>query len=268
VELKVSLGQMDVALGQPEQNLEKAKVMAAEARRRGSELLLLPELWSSGYDLARAAHYATSTGEGMCARMAELASAHSIYIVGSLLEDSGKGYRNTAVVASPSGLLLGKYSKVHLFRPLEEHVYLVAGEETPVFDLPWGRSALAICYDLRFPELFRKYALAGAQVIFLVAEWPRPRVTHWQTLLQARAIENQLFIVACNRVGQSGEWSFFGHSSIYDPSGELVAGAGDEETLLTATLDLDLVNKVRGSMTVFEDRREVVYAADSGSEPG
>lgn len=267
MELKVSLGQMDVALGQPEQNLDKVKAMAAEARRRGSHLVMFPELWASGYDLARAPRYATSTDEGMFTQIAEVANAFSIHVVGSLLEDSGEGYRNTAVVAAPSGLLLGKYSKVHLFRPLEEHVYLVAGEEAPVFDLPWGRSALAICYDLRFPELFRKYALAGAQVVFLVAEWPRPRLTHWQTLLQARAIENQFFVVACNRVGQSGEWSFFGHSSIYDPSGELVAAAGDEETLLTATLDLNLVDQVRRSMTVFEDRREAVYAADRGGRP-
>ncbi|MDH4207344.1 MAG: carbon-nitrogen family hydrolase [Anaerolineae bacterium] len=260
MELKISLGQMDVALGQPEQNLDKATVMAAEARRRGSELVVFPELWSSGYDLANSSRYATSVDEGMFVRMIDLASEHSVHVMGSLLEDSGQGYRNTAVVASPSGLLLGKYSKVHLFRPLEEHVYLVAGEEAPVFDLPWGRSALAICYDLRFPELFRKYALAGTQVVFLVAEWPLPRLAHWETLLQARAIENQCFVVACNRVGQSGEWSFFGHSCIYDPSGELVAGAGDEETLLTATIDLDLVDQVRRSMTVFEDRREAVYA--------
>jgi len=267
MELRVSLGQMDVALGQPEQNLDKVSEMVAEARRRGSEVVVFPELWSTGYDLARSSRYATSVDEGMFARMADLASAHSIHIMGSLLEDSSKGYRNTAVVASPHGRLLGQYSKVHLFRPLEEDVYLVAGEEAPVFDLPWGRSALAICYDLRFPELFRKYALEGAQVVFLMAEWPRPRLIHWQTLLQARAIENQLFVVACNRVGQSGEWSFFGHSSIYDPSGELVAAAADGETLLTATLDLDLVDQVRRSMTVFEDRRQAVYAAQRGGRP-
>ena len=118
---------------------------------------------------------------------------------------------------------------------------------------------MAICYDLRFPELFRKYALGGAKVVFLMAEWPWPRLAHWQTLLKARAIENQCFVVACNRVGKSGEWSFFGHSGIYDPSGELLAGAADDETLVTSSLDLDMVDLVRQSMTVFEDRKDEVY---------
>ncbi len=259
--LSVSVGQMGIALGQPGQNLDKVKAMTAEAARRGCEVVVFPELWPTGYDLARSAQYATSVDEGLFAQMADLAREHSLHVLGSLLEDSGKGYRNTAIVASPQGGVVAKYSKVHLFRPMEEDVYLVAGQEAPVFDLPWGRSALAICYDLRFPELFRKYALEGAKIVFLVAEWPRPRLGHWQTLLQARAIENQFFVVACNRVGESGEWSFFGHSSIYDPSGELVAGAGEEETLLTAVLDLDLVDEVRRSMTVFEDRKDAVYSA-------
>jgi omega-amidase len=163
------------------------------------------------------------------------------------------------VVFSPQGQLLAEYSKVHLFRPMEEDRYLVPGQKAPVFDLPWGRSALAICYDLRFPELFRKYALAGARMVFLTAEWPYPRVMHWQTLLRARAIENQCFMVACNRVGESGDWSFFGHSAIYGPSGELIVGAAQEEMLLTAVIDLDAIQKVRQLITVFEDRQEGVY---------
>jgi predicted amidohydrolase len=142
---------------------------------------------------------------------------------------------------------------------MEEDKYLVRGDEAPVLDLAWGRSALAICYDLRFPELFRKYALNGARIVFLMAEWPYPRLTHWETLLRARAIENQSFLVACNRVGESKEWAFFGHSAIYDPSGELIAGAASEETLITAEVDLDYVDEVRRSMTVFEDRHEEAY---------
>jgi omega-amidase len=220
---------------------------------------VFPELWSTGYDLERCEEYATPVNEGTFAETARLAREHSIYILGSLLEATGEGFRNTAVVHSPEGQLLGQYSKVHLFKPMEEDKYLIPGDDTPVLDLPWGRSALAICYDLRFPELFRKYALDGAQIVFVVAEWPHPRLEHWDTLLRARAIENQYFVVACNRVGQSGEWSFFGHSSIYDPSGGLIARASNEETLLTAELDLGNVDEVRRSMTVLEDRREDVY---------
>jgi len=261
MKLRVSMGQMDVSLGQPGENLEKVRAMTTEARRRGSELIVFPELWSTGYDLERAHEYATPVDQGTFAETAALARENSIHILGSQLERSDQGYRNTAVIFSPEGRLVGQYSKVHLFRPMEEDTYLVAGEDAPLFSLPWGKSGLAICYDLRFPELFRKYALGGAKVVFLMAEWPLPRLGHWQTLLQARAIENQFFVVACNRVGGSGEWSFFGHSGVYDPSGELIAGAADEEILVTADLDLDLVDQARQSMTVFEDRREDVYSS-------
>jgi omega-amidase len=257
--LCVSLGQMDVALGQPDKNLARVRSMTAEARRRGSDLVLFPELWSTGYVLERAAEYAAPVGAGVFAETAQIAKEHAIHILGSLLEAFEHGFRNTAVLFSPEGQLVAQYSKVHLFRPMEEDKYLIPGREAPLFDLPWGRSALAICYDLRFPELFRKYALGGASIVFLVAEWPYPRLLHWQTLLRARAIENQSFVVACNRVGESGEWSYFGHSAIYDPSGELVAGTADEETLITAELDLGYREEVRRSMTVFEDRREAVY---------
>ncbi len=259
MKLNLSLGQMDVALGEPEKNLSRVRDMTAEARRRGSEVVVFPELWSTGYDLERVQEHATPTDQGVFAEVAKLAKEHSIHIIGSLLAVKGQGYSNTAVVFSPRGQLLAEYSKVHLFRPLEEDRYLVPGQEAPVFDLPWGRSALAICYDLRFPELFRKYALAGARMVFLTAEWPYPRVMHWQTLLRARAIENQCFMVACNRVGESGDWSFFGHSAIYGPSGELIVGAAEEEMLLTAVIDLDAIEKTRKLITVFEDRQEGVY---------
>jgi omega-amidase len=259
MKLNISLGQMDIALGEPEKNLSKVREMTAEAHRRGSDVVVFPELWSTGYDLERTQEHATPTDKGVFAEVAKLANEHSIHIIGSLLSAKGDEHSNTAVIHSPQGQLLGEYNKAHLFRLMEEDKHLVPGREAPVFDLPWGTSALAICYDLRFPELFRKYALAGARAVFLTSEWPYPRLMHWQTLLKARAIENQLFMVACNRVGESGKWSFFGHSAIYGPSGELIVGAGDEETLLTAMIDLDAIDEVRQLITVFEDRNEAAY---------
>ena len=259
MKLNISLAQMDVALGEPEKNLSKVREMTAEAHRRRSDVVIFPELWSTGYDLARTQEHATPTDKGIFAEVAKLAKEHSIHIIGSLLSVKGDGHSNTAAIYSPQGQLLGEYSKAHLFRLMEEDKYLVPGRKAPVFELPWGKSALAICYDLRFPELFRKYALADAKVVFLTSEWPYPRLMHWQTLLKARAIENQLFMVACNRVGQSGNWSFFGHSAIYGPSGELIVGAGEAETLLTAMIDLDAIDEVRQLIPVFDDRNEAAY---------
>ncbi|MFQ6058490.1 MAG: carbon-nitrogen family hydrolase [Anaerolineae bacterium] len=257
--ITVSLAQMDVQLGQPERNLARARDLVAEAKRRGSDIVLLPELWATGYDLDNAAKYATPADQGLFAATADLAREHSIHIAGSLLSTRGGHIYNTAVLFAPTGEALGEYSKIHLFRLMEEEKYLTAGDQTPVFDLPWGKSALAICYDLRFPELFRKYALGGAVIVFLVAEWPHPRLAHWRTLLWARAIENQCFVVACNRVGESKGQRFFGHSAIYDPWGEIVVEGGEGEILLTAEIDLDLVEEVRRRIPVFADRRGELY---------
>jgi predicted amidohydrolase len=123
----------------------------------------------------------------------------------------------------------------------------------------WGMVGLAICYDLRFPELFRAYALAGTHTVIIPAEWPNPRMAHWQTLLRARAIENQMFIIACNRVGQSGNTTFFGRSCIIDPWGETIVEAGEQAILLTADIDIDVVDTVRKKIPVFADRRPDLY---------
>lgn len=256
----ISLAQMDIVLGQPEANFAKAWELTIEAKRRDSDIVVLPELWSTGYDLENAAKHATGFNEGLFARIAQLAREEAIHITGSLLmSHDGRHFYNTAPLLSPTGQLLGHYSKIHLFRPMEEHQYLTPGREMPVFDLPWGKSALAICYDLRFPELFRKYALAGTMIVFVMAEWPYPRLDHWQTLLKARAIENQMFIAACNRVGESKGERFCGHSAIYDPWGNIVVEAGDAEVLLTAQVDLGTMEKVRAQIPIFADRRAELY---------
>jgi omega-amidase len=259
MELTISLAQIDIALGQPQVNLAKIQELTVEARRRGSDMVLFPELWPTGYDLENAEQYATSLNEGLFAELAALARENTLHICGSLLSSQDGRYHNTAPLFSPAGERLGHYSKIHLFRLMDEDKYLTAGQAAPVFDLPWGKSAIAICYDLRFPELFRRYALAGTRIIFLPAEWPYPRLEHWRTLLQARAIENQVFIAACNRVGESKGERFSGHSAIYDPWGRLVVEAGDGEVLLTASVDTALVEKVRQAIPILADRRPELY---------
>lgn len=260
MELTISLGQMDIALGRAERNLEAVRRLAAEAAARGSDVLVLPELWSTGYDLQRAPEHATPVGEGVFAAVTALAREHHLTIVGSLLgQMRGGRVGNTAVLVNPEGRALATYSKIHLFRLMEEEKHLAAGDALALAETPWGRSGLAICYDLRFPELFRAYALVGAIIVFLPSEWPHPRLDHWRTLLKARAIENQLFVAVCNRVGQSGETHFFGHSAVVDPWGEVVVEGGEEPALLTATIDTALVEEVRSRIPIFADRRPDVY---------
>jgi predicted amidohydrolase len=260
VKLTVSLGQMNIAINDCAANEAKVRELAAEAARRGSHVLVLPELWSTGYDLPSASRYATRTDAGPFAAMRSLAREHGLHVTGSCLAQlEGDKIGNTAILAGPDGGKLGEYNKVHLFRPMDEQVHFEVGRRLVAPETPWGRVGLAICYDLRFPEMYRAYALAGCKLVLQPAEWPNPRLAHWQTLLRARAIENQFFIAACNRVGADARVTYFGHSCIIDPWGEIVVEAGDREMLITGEIDLTLIEQVRARIPVFADRRPEAY---------
>jgi omega-amidase len=260
MKLTISLGQFDVELGRPAENLTQVAVMTAEAARRGSDIVVFPELWSTGYDLENAATHSTAIDQGIFTEVAALARKHEIHVLGSCLSVLRPGkFGNTAVLFGPGGQVLADYSKIHLFRLMDEEQHLTAGDHLALVDTMWGKTGLAICYDLRFPELFRAYALGGARIVFLPSEWPHPRLAHWQTLLRARAIENQMYIVACNRVGMSKEVNFFGHSCVIDPWGESIIESGEGEMLLTATIDLGQVDAVRARIPIFADRRHDLY---------
>ena len=263
--ITISLAQMDCILGRPQKNFERAGELLALAAQRGSDLAVLPELWSTAYDLENAAAYASSlSARGRAgnwfSRFAKLAKTHRLWLTGSILEVQADGlFYNCMPLYAPDGTLKGVYRKIHLFRLMHEDQYLAPGQGTTLLDLPWGKTGLAICYDLRFPELFRRYAIYGAQLLLIPAEWPSPRQEHWRTLLRARAIENQCFVAACNRAGVSQDTSFCGHSAVIDPWGETLAEAGSSEELLTGTLDLGLTDEVRRRIPVFEDRRPELY---------
>ena len=258
--VSISLAQMQIKLARVEDNLDTAERMIAEAAGRDSQLILLPELWSTGYDLENAGDYADELGEGMFAQLSQMARDQSIAVFGSILERRGDQVMNCAAYYDAGGCLGGVYRKIHLFRLFDEHKWLGEGETPTVMELPWGATGLSICYDLRFPELFRHYAVArGAKLILICAEWPLVRVEHWRALLIARAIENQCFVVAANSCGDTGGAVFAGHSMVIDPWGNVLAEAGEAECLLTAEIDLDEVDRVRRTIPVFEDRRPDAY---------
>lgn len=259
MKLTISLAQIDVALGDPEANLKKAAAWTAEAARRGSELIVFPEMWTTGYDFdhidALAARH-----EAVLAEIAALAKKHKLWLNGSMLTLNEEGRpTNTSILFDPSGEQAGLYRKIHLFGVMNEDQYLAPGRHMTTVETAWGQSGLAICYDLRFAEMFRSYALNGVNMVTLPAEWPQPRLAHWRTLLRARAIENQMFMIGVNRVGTDGTYEFFGHSAIIDPWGNAVVEGGDSELLLTATIETDMVTDVRKKIPVFNDRRPELY---------
>jgi predicted amidohydrolase len=255
----MALAQMDVPPGRPGRNLARARGFAAQAGHAGADLLLLPELWLHGYDLEHADKWATPLGEGGFAEMAAMAGEFKIHLVGSILERHAHGVSNTAVLYGPDGELLGSYRKMHLFRLMEEPRYLAPGDHATLCPTPWGPTGLGICYDLRFPELFRTMALAGAKLFVIPAQWPVKRLEAWLLLARARAAENELIVAACNRVGKNEDVIFPGHSIVVDPWGNTLVEGDDQESLLIVEADLREIEKARRYLTVYEDRRPEAY---------
>jgi omega-amidase len=259
MKLNLSLGQMQISYDDAEANFERMRAWTAEAARRGSALALFPELWYSGYDLEKWPRHAAPLGEGLFARLSALAREHHIALAGSALELKGGRPHNTFAFFDAEGECRAVYRKLHLFGPLGEDQWLSAGDSFTLMQGDWGPVGLSICYDLRFPEVARRYALQGARLWLLPAQWPARRIRHWQTLLRARAIENQMFVAAVNGVGQSGRETFGGLSAVIEPWGEPVAEAGASEILLTAEIDLDQADEARQRFAVLKDRRADVY---------
>jgi len=257
--LMVSLAQMHIRLGNQKYNIAQMEKITAEAARRGSHLVVFPELFTTGYDLENAKDHGHQLNQGIFAELSTAATQNKISVVGSVMEKRGFEVANTAPFFAPNGRMMGVYRKIHLFGLMGEPEYLQPGSAPLTMELPWGKTSLAICYDLRFPELFRKYALDDSKVVIIPAEWPLARIDHWQALIRARAIENQCYIIACNAAGEIGDTVFGGHSMIVDPWGKVIIEASDEPLLVTAEIEMDRVDEVREKIPVFDDRRPETY---------
>lgn len=250
---------MDILLGKPEENFENGSHWVKEAKQQGSSLVLFPELWLTGYDLENATRHASEINSGWFLRLSDMARKNHIGLGGSILEKDGDRIYNTFSLFDFEGNLIAKYRKIHLFRLMDEDRWLTAGEGLCMAESEWGKVGISICYDLRFPEMFRKYAVDGAKVFFISAEWPETRIEHWRTLLKARAIEDQVYVVACNRIGESKGEIFGGHSAIIDPWGNVLVEAGDCESLITTQIDLEEVSDIRKLRHFISDRRNDIY---------
>lgn len=265
MKMTISLVQMDVITSQPEKNLEKGEKWIKEAARRGSDIVCFPEMWTTGFNWEVNKKIAPKHEEIMN-KVAALARKYGIWINGSMLTlNEEEKTTNTSILFDSKGLIAGYYRKTHLFSMLHEDDHMAPGDSLCIVDSPWGNIGLAVCYDIRFPELFRTYALKGAKMILSPMAFPYPRIDHWKVLARARAIENQLFMIGTNQVGTEdfgpdGEVTYFGDSVIIDPWGKtVIEGSETEEMLLTADIDLGEVDRIRGCMTVLEDRRPDLY---------
>ncbi len=248
--MKISLIQMEIEDGAKPENVEKALSLIEKCS--DADFVVLPELWSTGLTLQNAEKLAEPlTGETI-SLLTECALHHHTYIIGSILENDKPNYYNTLHVVGPGGLS-GSYRKIHLFSLMKEDHFLSPGETYSTISTEFCTIAGIICYDIRFPELSRYLALEGAQILFVPAEFPHPRKMHWEILLRARAIENQVFVVACNRTGKSEKYHFFGSSTVIDPWGTILVEAEERESVFSCSIDLEEVPECRKSLPAFED---------------
>lgn len=258
---RVAAVQMDIALGDRDANRAHALEMTRRALDEGAKLVVTPEMWLTGYALPEFDTLAEDAAGVTVQVFSALAKEYAAHILIGIPERKDGKFFNAAIVLDPSGQVAAHYRKIHLFGLMAEHWYLAEGERPVTVDILGQPTGLAICYDLRFPELFRGYALSGTRIFLVPAEWPNPRLSHWRTLLVARAIENQSFVIAANRVGRDANNTFFGHSMIVDPWGEILAEGGEAEEIVSVEIDLDAVTEIRSRIPVFQDRRPAAYAA-------
>jgi omega-amidase len=251
---------MDIAFGNPSENYQNAERLIEEAMKENPDIIVFPELWTTGYDLTRLDTIADKGAVNTIDFLKKAAQKYQVHLVGgSVANQSEQGVKNTLLIINNKGQLVHSYSKLHLFKLMDEHLYLEAGEEKGLFELDNRLFGGVICYDIRFPEWIRAHTSKGAEALFVVAEWPAPRLSHWRSLLIARAIENQCFVIACNRSGHDPNNEFAGHSMIIDPWGDVIAEAGATEEILSAIIELDLVKDIRKQIPIFEDRRPDLY---------
>ena len=261
---------MDIALVQlssPDNETQSRRIERAEAllrEQRGADLIVLPELWSAGYFHFEQYPDLSETVDGptvaMCAAVAKDLGAY--VHVGSIverLEGGGPGsspvLRNTSVLVDPQGTVAHRYSKLHVFgyKSLEADL-LTPGASLPVADTPFGQMAGTTCYDLRFPGLWSELSVRGAEIVVVPAAWPAARREHWKLLTSARAVEHQVFVLACNAAGIQEGVELGGTSRVVDPAGRLVAEAGAGEEVLRLSIDPGLVQTTRSEFPVIADR--------------
>lgn len=248
-ELRVALVQMDCSMDNYSENLEKAGGYIARSKEKDADLVVLPELFNVGYDLSGMHKWDQETYEKTRNYLKNTAKESDIYIIAGVLEIDNEKYYNSVLVINNNGELVAKYRKIHLFPLTGEDKIFTAGEEIVSFEVKDFLFGIMICYDIRFPEQSMAFIDKNCSGIIVAAAFPYPRLDHWNVLLRARAIENQMYVLACNRTGGAHNLKFFGSSAVIDPWGKVLSQAReDEESLLIDTVDIKEVEKVRNAL--------------------
>ena len=244
-------------MGEEDKSRRMDRVESLLDQAIGADLVILPEIWNIGYFSFDVYSKESETVSGETARrMSRKAKEHGFYLhAGSFVEEEGGELFNTSLLFNPEGKLIARYRKIHLFgyRSQESQI-LSRGSEVVVVETPLGKIGMCTCYDLRFPELFRRMLDKGAELFLVASGWPYPRLEHWLMFNRIRAIENSSFLISSNCAGKNRGIQFCGHSMIVNPWGTILASGGDEECIIQAEIDTEKVSSVRGEFPAVKDR--------------
>ncbi len=260
-QVTIGLVQADTILGDKPTNIEKGVEQVAAAARQGAQIVVLPELFTTGYSLGERYDDLAEPADGPAMQtFCRAAKASGVYIQVGFVESRGVPgvVYNSAAFISPEGKLLGCYAKSHLFAG--ERMYFSHGNHLPVYHTDYGVFATCICYDIGSPELSRVFALKGAECLLVSAAWYKGDEDIWDNNCVARSTDNLCFMAACNRVGWEGPLHLIGKSKFMAPRGHVIKEAPlDEEALLVATIDLEQIREERRRCLYFLDRRPDLY---------
>lgn len=244
--MKISVLQFKPVIGEIKKNFDTAGKMIEYAKN--SDVLILPELWSTGYYPTPVNNFADINGENTTKFICEMAKKFGVNIIaGSVIAEIEGKFFNRCIVSKRNGEIIALYDKAHLFSFADEEKIFSAGKNFVTFELDGVKCGIIICYDLRFPEFIRKIALNNIEVLFCSAAWSLQRLQPRQILTKARAIENQIFVVFANSAGKS---------EIVNPAGETIAESGTGEQILTAEIDLNERKKIIAKMNLLADRNK------------
>lgn len=232
-------------------------VLALLDQTRGSDLVLLPEMWPCGYYAFDTYANASEALDGpiVQALSAKARELRAYLLMGSFVERAGQDLFNTAVLLDPQGAVAARYRKMHLFGFGEQESRLLRrGQDVAVVPTPFGKVGLSICYDLRFPELYRRMVDQGAEIFLVTSAWPSKRLGAWRLFNRARAHENLAYLFSCNCAGTQAGQQYGGHSLLIDPLGNVIAEGGEGESIVSAEIDSEQVAKVRHDFPALRDR--------------
>jgi predicted amidohydrolase len=253
--MKVASIQLEMGDRSKAENIETA--LARLDQTPAVDLILLPEMWPCGFFTfdRYAADSEPLDGPIVTAFRQKARERRCHMVMGSLVERDGDGLFNTTVFIGPGGEIIARYRKIHLFGyQSDETRLLTAGREMVVADTPWGRAGFSTCYDLRFPELFRRMVDRGAEFFLIPSAWPQARIEAWRLFNCARAHENLAFLVSCNCAGENLGKRYGGHSMVVDPWGKVLAEGGERGETVTAEIDIREATRARAEFPALADR--------------